>query len=125
MTKKSSQALLGFVLVIGGAIYCQIVFAQKSQRALSGREIAQRSSRSVVVLVTEDSNGKLVSLGSGFFVRPDVIATNYHVVKHAARVYSKIVGQQNVYEVAGLVGASEKDDLALIKLKRVSFLDQL
>lgn len=71
----------------------------------------------MVVLVTEDSSGKAVSLGSGFFVRPDVVATNNHVVKHASRLYSKIVGQRTVYDVAGLVGASEKDDLALIKLK--------
>jgi S1-C subfamily serine protease len=95
------------------------MFAQKpKQRALSAREIARRSFPSVVVLVTKDSSGKFVSLGSGFFVRPDVVATNYHVVKHAARVYCKIVGQQSVYNVVGLVGASEKDDLALIKVER-------
>lgn len=74
----------------------------------------------------EDSSGKFVSLGSGFFVRPDVVATNYHVVRHAARVYRKTVGREYVYQVAGLVGASEKDDLALIKLKRgSSFRDEV
>jgi len=39
-------------------------------------------------------------------------------VKHAARVYCKIVGQQSAYNVVGLVAAGEQDDLALIKVDR-------
>jgi S1-C subfamily serine protease len=54
-------------------------------RAEAPREIAKRTFPSVVVLVFEFADGKTMSLGSGFFVRSDIVATNYHVMAGATR----------------------------------------
>jgi hypothetical protein len=59
-----------------------------------------------------------VIYGSGFFVRPDVVATNYHVVKDGIQGYVKLVGQEIKLEIAGLAGLDRSNDLALLKLRR-------
>lgn len=63
-----------------------------SGRTLSPKEIAQKAFPSVVILVTEDSDGKASAVGSGFFIRKDVVATSYHVIKDAKRIHAKLVG---------------------------------
>src|SRR5438552_2848550 len=47
------------------------------------RGIASRAFPSVVMLVTEDPRGQPLAIGSGFFVREDVIASNAHVIEGA------------------------------------------
>lgn len=69
--------------------------------AQTPQQIAQKAFRSTVLLVMEDTNGQPLSLGSGFFVGNDQIATNLHVVKGAARGYAKLVGQKTKFNIAG------------------------
>ena len=57
--------------------------------------------------------------GSGFFVREYVIATNYHVVEHGAVGIAKIVNQDPIYRIAGLVAIDPVHDIALVKLSGV------
>jgi hypothetical protein len=83
---------------------------------LSSREIARRSFPSVVLLLTEDESGKPISLGSGFFVRSNLIATSRHVIRHASRIYVRVIGQTRVYEVQGIAGVDQERDLALLKI---------
>ena len=64
--------------------------------AQTPQQMAQKAFRSTVLLVMEDANGQPLSLGSGFFVRSDQIATNLHVVEGAARGYAKLVGQETM-----------------------------
>lgn len=85
-------------------------------RAQVGRRIAHDAFPSVVVLVTEDASGQPRTLGSGFFVRSEVIATNLHVIQGASKGYVKFVGQQAKYEVAGIVGIDRVRDLALLEV---------
>ena len=66
------------------------------------QEIARRAFGSTVLLVMEDANGQTLSLGSGFFVRDGVIASNLHVIEGAASGYAKLVGQKTKYEVEGV-----------------------
>lgn len=91
----------------------------KPQKSSTARLIAQKIFPSVVVLLTEDDAGKLSSLGSGFFVRADVVATNYHVIEGASRVFAKIIGQKALYEVEGTIGIDKTRDLALLKVNGV------
>src|SRR5437016_2244446 len=56
---------------------------------LSARQIAQKTFPSVVILIAEDRSGSY--LGSGFFVDSDVVATNYHVIKGAAKITARRV----------------------------------
>ena len=69
-----------------------------------------------VLIATEDKNGQLQSLGSGFLVSPNVIATNFHVIENSHGGYVKLVNKDEVYEIDGVVGYSIEYDLALIKI---------
>lgn len=89
----------------------------RGQRPLSAREIARRTHPSVVPIVMTDQASDSVVYGSGFFVRPDVIATNFHVIEHASKGYAKIVGEDTKFEVMGAVCIDRSNDLALLKLK--------
>lgn len=80
------------------------------------REIARRAFPSVVLLEMFDSSGRATVQGSGFFVRKDVIATNYHVIEGQTKGYAKIVGRDGRYPIEGVVAVDTGRDLALLKL---------
>lgn len=90
--------------------------AQVSKRSLSPGQIAQRSFPSVVVLITEDLSGQQTALGSGFFVANDMVATNYHVIKGAARIWARRIDQRGQLSVAELVGSDEENDISILRL---------
>lgn len=83
----------------------------------TARQIAQKTFPSVVLLVMEDANGQPISMGSGFFVRSVVVATNQHVIEGARGGYARIVGQKRKYDISGTVGINNKMDLALLSIK--------
>jgi len=88
-------------------------------RAKSARDIAEKTFPSVVMLVMQDSHGQPISLGSGFFVNEDIVATNLHVIEGAASGYVKIVGKKPKYDVAGFVVIDRQRDLVLLKVQNV------
>ena len=51
--------------------------------------------------------------GSGFFVRRNLIATNYHVIAGAARGTAKLVGKYTTYAIAGFTVTDKTNDLTL------------
>jgi len=65
----------------------------------------------------QDSHGQPTSLGSGFFVKEDVIATNLHVIEGAASGYAKIIGKKPKYDIAGFVAIDRYRDLVLLKVQ--------
>jgi S1-C subfamily serine protease len=64
----------------------------------------------------EDGNGRRVATASGFFVREDLVATNFHVIVAGVRGHVKLVGATAAYSIAGLVGMDEAKDLAVLKV---------
>ena len=56
----------------------------KQPRPFSTRELAAKVRKSLVVILTQDSESNIVAQGSGFFLRPGLIATNLHVLKRAS-----------------------------------------
>ena len=86
--------------------------------AKQARDIAQKTFPSVVILVMRDSHGQPTSLGSGFFVKEDVVATNLHVIEGAASGYAKIVGKKPKYDIAGFVAIDQHADLVLLKVSK-------
>lgn len=102
------STLVIFVSVVQSA-YCE-----------SARKIAESTFPSVVLLIMEDANRQPVSLGSGFFVSNNVVATAFHLIENTAGGYAKIVGQNIKYEIAGIVGIDQKRDLALLSLKNAN-----
>ncbi len=83
-------------------------------------EIARNTFPSVVLLVLEGTSG--ISQASGFFVSDNVVATNFHVIEHAARGYAKIVGGEDKYAIEGYVAIDEEMDVALLKIAAVGAL---
>jgi hypothetical protein len=88
--------------------------------AQTPQQIAKKAFRSVVLLVMEDANGQPLSLGSGFFVREGLIASNVHVIEGASRGYAKLVGQKAKLNIEGTVGMDPERDLVLLKVSAPS-----
>jgi len=99
----------GFFLIT----YCSAALAQSVQR------VAKKAFSSTVLLVMEDANGRPSSLGSGFFVLQDVVATNLHVVEGASRGYAKAVGQKPKHNIEGIMAVDTNRDLVLLKVSGV------
>lgn len=78
-------------------------------------EIARAAFPSVVLIATQDAHGQPLSLGSGFFIEKDLIATNLHVIEGAAAAYAKIIGQPARLTVEGVVALDGAHDLALLR----------
>ena len=101
---------------IVAAIICTLAVSPRAN-AESPREIAQKAFPSTVLLVMEDSHGQPLSLGSGFVVTDQIVASNLHVVEGASGGYAKLVNQSSKFEIEGTVGVDAKHDLVLLKVK--------
>ena len=84
--------------------------------AQTPQQIAQKVFASTVLLVMEDTNGQPLGLGSGFFVKPNQVATNLHVVEGTARGYAKLVGQKTKRDIEGITAIDAKRDLVILKV---------
>lgn len=98
--------LLIFFLVLGTINY---VFSQDASL------IYKNTVNSTVTIETD--NG----LGSGFFVAPNIVATNYHVMEGAKSANCYMNNSNIKYKVDGYLGADKSVDLILLK---VSTLDK-
>ena len=125
MSFVKSKKYLQIILILSLILFANCVLpvnvsAQKTvDKKLTPREIAQQTLPSTVLLVMGNSDTEEVKSGSGFFVAEDVVITNFHVIKETTEGYAKIYGQEKIYEILGIVGTDEKNDLALLKIKGI------
>lgn len=106
------------VLFLGLLVLSAYQLGQTARsQALSARDIARQTLPSVVLVVMSGSQSDSIKYGSGFFVGPDIIATNFHVIENTNKGYVKIVGAETRYEVIGTVGLDRFNDLALLKVR--------
>lgn len=100
------------------ASYCclLLVVDHHTGCAQTSQQIAERAFGSTVLFVMEDANGRLFSLGSGFFIREGLIATNLHVVKGALRGYAKITNESTKYNFEGITAIDPSRDLVILKI---------
>ena len=83
------------------------------------QEIARNAFQSTVALEMELADGGRHTLGSGFFVRQDAIATNLHVVHGIlGRCYAKLVDQTYEYLIKGYTQVDVEHDLVILKVAR-------
>ena len=78
---------------------------------LTPEHIAQIASGSTVLVETNRKSG------SGFFVGPGQIATNYHVIEGAERATARLVGADRTYTIVGYIAVDVKRDLAILKVR--------
>ena len=109
-TQKFPQSVIIVLL-----LFCTISTAS-AQITLPAEDIAEKALAATVYLDMKDSNGKTLGIGSGFFVKPNIIATNYHVIEGAAKGTAKLVGESTTYQIEGVTATDMTNDLALLKV---------
>ena len=98
------------VTLVGVLLFCATSNAQTVP------QIAEKALATTVSLEMQDKNGVLLGRGSGFFVRHDLIAANYHVIEGAAQGTVKLVGKETKYTIEGFTATDKTNDLALLKV---------
>ena len=87
-----------------------------SSNIFASTDVVNKVFPATVLITAEDKNGQPQSLGSGFLIAPNIIATNFHVIENSYSGYVKFVNKKQIYEIEGVVGYDTSFDLALIKI---------
>jgi S1-C subfamily serine protease len=77
--------------------------------------IYKNTVNSTVTIITDDG-----SQGSGFFVSPNIIATNYHVMEGATNASCYLNNSDTEYKIDGYVGIDKTVDLILLKVSTLN-----
>ena len=85
----------------------------------TAQEIAQNALKATVYFGIQKPDGT-ISEGSGFFIRSNYIATNYHVIEGATAAYVKLVGKQTTYRVENIAATDPERDLAILKVSNTN-----
>ena len=83
---------------------------------LTGMEIAERADEATVLIATGDSGLTEFGQGSGFFVTPNLIVTNFHVIEDASIIAYKRVGQVQVHAIKSVRDVDATYDLAILEV---------
>ena len=94
-----------------------IIFLLSSSNIFASTDVVNKVFPATVLITAEDKNGQPQSLGSGFLITPNIIATNFHVIENSYSGYVKFVNKDEIYEIDGVVGYDSSYDLALIKIR--------
>ena len=89
-------------------------------KELTAVEIGKRADEVTVLIGTGDADLS-IGLGSGFFMTPHLIATNYHVIKGASVIAYKRVGQEKVHFIKSVRYIDPHNDLAVLEVSPSSF----
>jgi len=119
-----------FLIFLAGIVPILAQSTHTRTKPFSPSQIAQKVIPSVVVVTVKDSSGN-VRLGSGFFIEPDLVATNYHLVKGAIvsdvsvrLIRSRSTGEPHFLkeaegtQISNVIGVDKDRDLALLWIKR-------
>ena len=82
--------------------------------AQSAELVYKNNVNSTVTIETETGQG------SGFFVGPNLIATNYHVIEGASEAFCYTNSSASKYEIEGYVAVDKEVDLVILKVKGVN-----
>ena len=99
-----------FVLLI-------ICFGGSCTRAKGVQKHAEKALAATVTLEMSDTQGQPISYGSGFFVSPTYIVTNFHVVVRTDSGTAKLVAKTKTYPIQNVVATDPGNDLAILQVK--------
>jgi len=114
----SFSLILICALVTFSGTFCQA--APKGEKTLSSREIVQKVSKSLVLVVAQGKNGEVIAQGSGFIYKENVIATTLHIFKRASQGYIKVLETGVTHKVDKIVAIDIEHDLCLIQVPGIS-----
>lgn len=110
------QTYLAYFLTASLFLLAQFTVLTDGVQAQDARRVAKIVFPSVVLIVTTDEGGKPKSIGSGFFVRPDLVVTNFHVIEGSTNGHVSIVGKSTRSRIAGVRSFDTNLDLAILKI---------
>ena len=79
-------------------------------------ELVRRIKPSAVAIETFDAKGATLSRGSGFFIAPDKIITNRHVIEKSTRVEIHLMDGKK-FSARGVLAIDGEGDLALLQVE--------
>lgn len=94
-------------------VLCLVFFAGLGAAQDFLPELVKRIKPSAVAIETFDARDNTLARGSGFFVAPDRIITNRHVIERAARVEIHLLDGKK-FQVRGVLAIDGEGDLALL-----------
>lgn len=94
-----------------------IAATQSASAQLNLPELVRKVKPSVVAIATFDQKGEALATGSGFFLHPEQVLTNLHVIRGAYRAEIRTLDAKGrVYSVNGVLSVDEEGDLALLSV---------
>jgi tetratricopeptide (TPR) repeat protein len=103
--------ILGFMLFL--AVFAAGASTTRAQDFLP--ELVKRIKPSAVAIETFDAHDNTLTRGSGFFVAPDKVITNRHVIERSSRVEIHLLNGKK-FPVKGVVAVDGEGDLALLQV---------
>ena len=104
-------SLTGFLAVLLVLFAASPIIAREP----SNQKIASFK-RAVVIVTTYDDHGNSLLQGSGFFITPDRIVTNLHVISDASEIRIKTFTGKT-FRVQRIVATDASSDLALLQME--------
>jgi S1-C subfamily serine protease len=115
-SQLSSNSLIAGIVILALTLCHSPVLAKNSQpevqRLMSVEDIAKRALASLVTVVLKNSRGQLIKSGSGFFVDPNHVVTNLHVISGGSSV-NVVTLDKKQFSVSS-ARIDEKHDLAVL-----------
>jgi S1-C subfamily serine protease len=113
---RQRAPLIGLTTV--AALLTAVLFSASpvSARESASNQIAQLK-RAVVIVTTYDDHGKPLLQGSGFFINPEEVVTNLHVIKGAGQIRIETFAGTTA-TVQSVTATDETSDLALLRIGR-------
>ena len=114
--KHIRKSLLSF-FALGLLIACARVPQQDVSEKLPALtpDLAAEKGKASVVRIT-GGNLMKIGAGSGFFVQPDKIVTNLHVIARPGPIFAKLSDDETIWMVEGVTAYDIKDDLVILKI---------
>ena len=98
-------------------VLLSLIFALSPINQFFSQEASLIYKNTVNSTVTIETNN---GLGSGFFVAPNIIATNYHVMEGATNATCYLNNSETKYKIDGYVGVDKSVDLILLKVSTLN-----
>ena len=87
-----------------------------SKSPLALPELIKKVKPSVVEITTYDAGGETLGVGSGFFIGPGQVISNWHVVDECHRAEVK-TADHGIYAVNGILASDKEADLVLLDVE--------
>ena len=98
-----------------GSIAKENTGESKKSQPFSASDIYSQTKSAIVLIIAYDENQIPLSQGSGFFINPTTVITNFHVIEGSSEVKIKPIGSDKYLPKSIPIKVSETHDIAIIQ----------